>query len=257
MYIRIPDSIASFRGNVTAGAGALMLLAAGALVSTSAIAQLHGGDIFPNVSNGRLVVTNGQLAGDGRKLFEGDFRDFALGPYATSNPGFDAEPGTFQPGMQLWFRGIGTLGFSNGGSWGIAPTGNSVRLTDALGNWTVFTGTGVSQPEGVIDQVVAGQELHQHLRFDQMPGPGSPIGAYLIAFELVSRSGNGSAPRPYTDSAPFYLVFNGGLSPDAFEQTVGTVGAVAQIPVPPAIALMLGGIALLGATGIRRRVLSA
>lgn len=231
-----------------------MLAAAGFLASPAAHAQhLHAGDIVPSLSNGQVVITNGHVAGNGWKLFEGDFRDLALGPYGTRNPGFDSVPDTFQAGSQMWYRGVGTLGFWNGSAWGNAPVGSEIRITDSLGSITTFSGTGVSQPEGVIDEVIAGQELHQHVRFDLFPQNASSIGAYLIALQLVSRSGNGTAPGPHTDSDPFYIAFNAGLLDDAFERSVDAVGAVAQIPVPPAVALMLGGIAVLGAAGVRRR----
>lgn len=247
-------SIPAFRSRLASIVSAGLLVASGALMSPSANAQhLHAGDIVPSLSNGQLVITNGHIAGNGWKLFEGNFRDLTLGLFGTRNPGFDSAPDTFQAGSQIWYRGVGTLGFWNGSMWGNAPLGSEIRVTDSLGSIATFSGLGVSQPEGVIDEVVAGQEVHQHVRFDLFPQNDSSIGAYLIALQLISRTGNGTAPGPHRDSDPFYIAFNAGLLEDDFERSVDAVGAVAQIPVPPAIALMLGGIAVLGAAGVRRR----
>jgi len=225
-----------------------------ALAPVSASAQ-HAGDIHPGVDSGRIVIENGIVAADGRKLFEGDFGDFAHGPFGTSNPGFDAEANTFSAGTQIWFRGVGNLGFWNGSGWGVAPDPQTITLRDVFNDLTTFTGAGVLRPEGPLGQAVEDAEIHEHLLFSLVPGPGSPIGAFLVALQLTSRTATGMSPGPYGDSDPFYIVFNSGLSSGAFEAAVSRVGFVetAVIPVPGSLLLLAGGLVSLGVVSRRRR----
>jgi hypothetical protein len=239
------------------GLAVALLMAGAALAPSTALAQ-HAGDIFPGVLGSRIVIENGLVAPNGRKLFEGDFRDFANGPFVTDDPGFDAAPDTFANGTQIWFRGVGNLGFWNGSAWVNAPSPATVTVTDAFGDLTTFSGSGVLRPEGPVGQAVSGAELHEHLLFSLVPGAGSPVGAYLLALQLTSRTPNGTQPGQYDDSDPFYIALNAGLSFDAFEAAVAAVGAVGTtvIPVPGSLALLAGGLVSLGVAVRRRRSLA-
>ena len=239
------------------GLATALLMAGVAIAPQPALAQ-HAGDIFPGLLSGRIVIENGLVVPNGRKLFEGDFRDFANGPFATDDPGFDAAADTFANGTQIWFRGVGNLGFWNGSAWVNAPSPATVTVTDAFGDLTTFSGSGVLRPEGPVGQAASGAELHEHLLFSLVPGPGSPIGAYLLALQLTSRTTTGTQPGPYDDSDPFYIALNAGLGIDAFEAAVAAVGAVSTtvIPVPGSLALLAGGLVSLGVAVRRRRRLA-
>ncbi len=228
-----------------------LAFAAGAWMTGPALANgLHEGDIFPGLIGGRLVVLNDAPTAwaTGYKIFEGDFGDFAGGPFKTDDPGFDHQDGAFTPFTQLWYRGLGTLGFWNGSAWATGPAGTSVTVEDALGSKTFFSAAGVAVPDGAIGQFSAAGNIHQHLDFELVPGPMSPIGAYLITLQLTSRTAAGVTPGPYLDSLPFHIVFNNGLGGDAFEASVMALA----VPEPGTYAMLLAGLLVLGAVARRR-----
>jgi hypothetical protein len=228
-----------------------LAFAAGAAMSGTALADgLHQGDIFPGLVAGRLVVLNEvpTAFATGYKIFEGDFGDFAGGPFKTDDPGFDHEDGAFAPFSQLWYRGLGALGFWNGSAWVTGPAGTSVAVEDALGSTTFFSAAGVAAPDGAIGQFNAAGNIHQHLDFELVPGATSPVGAYLITLQLASRTAAGLVPGPYLDSLPFHIVFNNGLAAGAFEASVIALA----VPEPGTYAMLLAGLLVLGAVTRRR-----
>ncbi len=229
-----------------------LLLALGVLAPPSALAQ-HAGDLDPTLASGKIVFDTGNLlprnAATGYKIYEGNFNDFAGGPNSTDDPGFDVVDGTFVAGQQLWFKAIGTLGYWNGSAWGAAPGSATFTITDALGGNTLIKASGVTNPFGAIGEADDGGGIHAHIDFSISPTPAGPVGAYMATLFLTSRTSDGVTPYPgITDSDPFHLVMNRGLSTPNFENAV----SVLAVPEPETYAMLLAGLALVGGLARRR-----
>lgn len=214
---------------------------------------LSHSDIETTIIGGKLTVDAGNTApiafGTGYKIFEGDFGDLPGGPTGTDDPGFLAPEGTFLSGEQLWYNALGTLRYWDGAHWGAAPAGMTLALDDVLGNKTLISSAGVVNSYGAIDAADAGGGIHSHLDFTI--SDINPPGAYLATFELTSRDAAGNLPSPYLDSDPFHIVFNHGLSSNAFETSVTAL--VSPVPEPETYAMFLAGLTLCGAIARRRR----
>jgi hypothetical protein len=223
---------------------ALRLAAVLVLASSSEVWAQTRGDVKPSVIQGRLVVDESNsvpvAVATGNKIFEGNLGDLYGGPLKTNDPGFVAAPGTFQSGEQLWYQATGTLGFWNGTSWSVAPDDVSLKLADALGSDTLITAAGVTNPLGVIDAADSSGGIHRHLDFS-VSDP-NPAGSYLATFQLVSRDASGNLPSPYSDSDPFHIVLNRGLSDSAFEASITAL----TVPEPETYAMFLAGLAMMG-----------
>ena len=208
-------------------------------------------DIEAVVIGGKLVVDEENSVpvayGTGFKIFEGDFGDLTGGPLQTDDPGFMVPDATLLSGQQLWYNAIGSLSFWDGLNWGAAPGTLTLKIEDALGSDTLITSSGVTNPYGVIDQADTGGGVHAHIDFSI--SDLNPAGAYLATFELTSRDVSGNLPSPYVDSDPFQVVFNRGLSSQAFETSVSAL--VSPVPEPETYAMLLAGLAVFA--GIARR----
>ncbi len=216
----------------------------------AAMAQLHEGDVEVSIVGGKLVVDGHAVveAGTGYKVFEGDFGDLAGGPFSTDDPGYDSMPGTFAAGTILQYAALGTLRFWNGGAWVTTPSlpGNAERVAIAGngGESTLWTFGGVTGSlSGLIGQAGANGNIHEHLDMTvSREGGGAPaVGAYLIQLALTSSG--------LVDSDPFYIVLNRGLDDDAFETAVQALA----VPEPGRLALLVAGLAVVGAIARRRR----
>jgi hypothetical protein len=219
-------------------------------VMTSPHALSHS-DIEATVIGGKLTVNEENTApiafGTGYKIFEGDFGDLAGGPTGTDDPGFIASEGTFLSGEQLWYNALGTLSYWNGSNWGSAPGGTTLTIEEALGGSTLISSTGIMNSYGAVDAADATGGIHTHLDFSI--SNASPAGAYMATLELTSRDAAGNLPSPYLDSDPFHIVFNRGLSGDAFEASVTALAS--PVPEPETYAMFLAGLALCGAMASR------
>ncbi len=188
-------------------------------------------------------------------LIEANFGDLAGGAYVTDDPGFDADTakGAFGAGNWLQFQGLATLKFWDGDSWNATvPNGEHVEIKDALENVTTFSTTGVSNPFGVIGQLDAGGDLHEHLDFSIKNTSnvlGGSVGAYWISLNLLETSPE-STIALNTPSEVANIVFNRGLNAAAYEAAVAGVSAV---PVPAA--LWMFGSGMLALLGVNRRKL--
>lgn len=239
------------------------------LFSVSAYAEdghLHGGDIKVTVSDNQFVVgavgsEPHRQEGTGYAIFEGDFRDFAKGPYATSNPGFDSPVNTFAPNTIIGYQAIGNLWSWTGDVWSnVVNNGETINLAGAYGETTTWGANGISgNAFGLIGQAGSTGKIHSHLDFSISAASGSPAdGVYFITLQLVELelqngtlvlSGNG-----LLSSDPFYLVLNSSMS-DAYAH-VALHGLednlIAAVPEPSTYAMFLAGMGLMG-WQLRRR----
>lgn len=225
-------------------------IAAASVLSGAAQAQaLHEGDIELAVQSGK-VLTLGAAAVhgvDGGAIYESDFGDLAGGPYRTDDPGFDSDNGTFASGTLVQYRALGALQFWNGSTWSASvPSTEYVQIEGNLGEITKWTTSGVlGDVTGLIGEAGSVGKVHEHLDLRVLRDvAGAPtVGAYLVQLQVQA---NG-----YTDSDPFYVVFNRGLSATAFEGAVQTL--TTPVPEPGSWALMAAGLAIVVSTAKRRK----
>ncbi|MBQ1762988.1 MAG: PEP-CTERM sorting domain-containing protein [Aquincola sp.] len=222
------------------------LLAGACLIPAAAWAadpHDHAGDIAVSVVGGQLTLGGGyHLTLDGSKLYEATFGDQFV-YYQTSNPGFQTQDGaTLQPGSFLTFAGTGTLQYWNGAAWTAAAAGDYVSVRDAASQETRWTGSGVQAgSSSFVAKVDASGNVHSHLTFST--NPVGTEGAYLLTMQLGSTA--------HAASTPFLVAFNYGLSEENFEMAVDSL--VTAVPEPGTYALMLAGLAAIGAMARRRR----
>lgn len=225
---------------------AATLLAAASLLPGTALAQVHEGDIELSLVNNRITLAgNDAFHFNGQAVFEGDFGDFAGGPYRTDDPGFDNEAGTFAAGTILNYRALGRLQFWNGSSWTAAVPGNEyVRMDGNLGEDTRWNPMGLmGDLTGLIGQAGANGQIHEHLDFSvARTGGGVPaVGAYLVQLQLESAA--------HLTSAPYYMAFNRGLSGTDFETAVSALA----VPEAQTWLMMLAGLIGVAAYAQRRQ----
>lgn len=225
------------------------LLGAAAVLPMAAHAQsLHEGDIELAVESGKIVVEGAAAFHGltGASIFEGDFGDLAGGPYRTDDPGFDSEDGAFGAGTLLQYQAVGNLQFWNGSAWSAAvPLGEYVRLDGNLGEESRWTVGGIAgDASGLIGQAGATGKVHEHLdiRVARDTAGAPSVGAYLIQLQVQAEG--------YATSDPFFVVFNRGLAAPAFEGALQAL--TTPVPEPGTWALMVTGLAVVGAAARRR-----
>lgn len=224
-----------------------------ALLLSPPLSAQHAGDVQITLHAGKITIGGNAETqfGTGYKIFEGNFGDLFGGPHKTDDPGFEMEDGTFLAGQQLWYQASSVLKFWNGSAWGAPASGKTFTIEDAFGGQTFINGTGVTNPLGVLDAADAGGGIHTHIDFlisNAGPVP-TPAGAYMVTLALTSRGVDGMSATGYLDSDPFLLVMNHGLSAASFESAVHALA----VPEPEAYAMLLAGLALVGAAARRRR----
>ncbi|MFZ5456491.1 MAG: PEPxxWA-CTERM sorting domain-containing protein [Pseudomonadota bacterium] len=206
----------------------------------------HAGDIEVGMAAGALVVDPeglAQIAANGYRLFEADFRDFSGGLFKTDDPGFVSEEGALDVGLVVGYRGLGVLQSWNGSMWTSSGPSVFVSIEDVLGTITSFGYGAVTDPAGAIAQVSGAGDIHSHLDFSIGGADRALAGAYLITLQLEA---NGVLA-----SSPFYIAFNNGLEEAAFEGAVGAL--MAPVPEPATWAMLIAGVGLVGALGRRRQ----
>lgn len=177
----------------------------------------HAGDVQPWKIGTQLFIN--------AKLFEGDFGDLPGGVYGTDDPGFDVDisKGGLTPGNWLRFRQQGQLQFWNGQTWvTTVPNQERIELKDALSTVFTYSTSTVSNNMGVIGEVDARGDLHEHLEFaikDAGNTQGGSIGAYRIAFTLLETQAN-QETAVAEGVEPIVFILNRGLSNTAFAQAV-------------------------------------
>ena len=113
---------------------------------TSPFASAQHADIWLVLNGNQTAVSPNNLEtlapvkidwASGKLLFTGDFDDIGQGPTATDDPGLQTEPGTFNAGVILNFRAVGSLQFWNGGGWNNTVVDQElIQIEDALSNIT-------------------------------------------------------------------------------------------------------------------------
>lgn len=173
----------------------------------------------------------------GHQIFPAYLGDFAGGPYATANPGFQAFNGTFSAGEVIHFRALGTLlhWTPATNTWAPAPAGVTVTLYGQIPSevvigytanpslWaeqyayykggTRYDGQGITGPlTAAIDDVNAAGAFHSHLDWKITAASGTPpAGAYMLTLELWSPTLVNGQPK-YLASQPFHVIFERGLT---------------------------------------------
>jgi hypothetical protein len=215
-------------------------------------------DISPRVESGRIVTDGFDDATSsvlpGLRVFGYDFQEDPLDPYFAGDPGFNATAGSGLPeGQNLVFNVLsgpavsgtpGNLGYWNGTgdvSLGAVPNGETLRLNFGAQNRVVDAST--AEVAGFsLGTIGAGGTLHRHLNsFLERAGGANPAdGIYVFAMELTAQG--------VGDSAPFWIVFNNGLSEGQHDAAIEYVEAN-LVPEPG----VLGALLMLGVMGVRRR----
>lgn len=189
-------------------------------------------------------------------LFTGDFGDVGQGPNGTDDPGFQAQPGTFNSGVILNFRAVGSLQFWDGSAWvDTLVDQERIQIEDALSNITTIDASGVSSAEGAIDQIAGDGSVHQHVDFsiDNTLGGGTVAsGAYRIELEFYSTNGVGG-PIVHTMSESVLIVFNYQLSTSEFDAAILelTEPEGVSIPIPGMVLFFFAGLLIIIASSAR------
>lgn len=215
-------------------------------------------DIHVGYSGSAITVHGDESLIDaltGYSIFEGDFGDLAGGPYVTDDPGFLADAGSgFTGSPILGYRALGALQYWNGTTWGAVAGQERVHVTDSWGEDSIFALSGTSGKSiGLIDQFGTDGSLHAHIDYsiENSLGIGNPsVGAYMIQLSLLALDEEFNPLATYGESQSFYMVFNRGLSAEAFEAAIDS--RVAAVPVPGA-APLLGSALAMGFALARRR----
>lgn len=204
----------------------------------------------------------------GNAIFEAEFGETTLLPHQTDDPGFatehDVSPGPLAAGSVLNYRTLGTLSFWDGSSWSAADASTSVHVLGNLFEDSIYTGSGLlGDAVGVLGSAASDGTFHSHVDFcvenqglAGCPDDGAEIaanspamGAYLIEMSIFGNDSTNTSLL-YSDSDPFFIAFNNGLSEVDFEAGIDALATTA-VPVPAAAWLFGSG--LLGLVGVGRR----
>jgi hypothetical protein len=169
-------------------------------------AAQHAGDINPSIQTGlggiQKIRTNRLTEGGAIEpnafVFESDFGDSGF-PEFTTNPGFDAFPGTFQPGTRVGFNAPMGLYLWNASA--LEPVDTARLYVSFL---TLETTIGPEPTAGFDLAVQSNGGWHRHFSFEiddlvtQLPEPG----VYVLPMQLYSTD------KMVLTSDPFWMVFN-------------------------------------------------
>ena len=188
----------------------------------------HGGDVISEAEAGfEIHVETGEALGGEAKLFEADFGDFELGPYATDAPGFILEDGPFGANQFLAYNMQSDLKEWDGSSW----TGsNNSLLTLESHDFGV-------QPFalGIIGESDSEGGVHDHLEF--LIDPSASAQAFLIEFILEGYSDQALSSTNGWSSESVFIVFNNGMDESSFD-----AGPVSAVPIPAAWLFLASGL---------------
>ena len=184
-------------------------------IALDAFAQ-HAGDISLTVSDGAIATA----AFDGAatapvRVFGASFGDTGVAHF-TSNPGFEALPGTFATGSRVGFTPRAGLQRFTGDA--LAPAGEAELEVRFL---TLATVIGAVPAAGFDLAVQSNGGWHRHFNFTLRSTGGAlrESGVYVAELELYSTDG---ATLP---SAPFWIVFSDGASAAEHEAAMAWIAA--------------------------------
>lgn len=192
-------------------AGVILLLA-----PTQAHAQ-HSGDIALEIAGGTITTNALSPAGGStpERVFGASFGDTGVARF-TSNPGFEALPGTFAAGTRVGFTPRAGLQRFTGDA--LAPVSDEQLEIRFL---TLLSIVGADFTAGFDLAVQSNGGWHRHLSFTLGSAGGKlpPTGIYVAELELYATDG---ATLP---SAPFWIVFNDGASVAEHDAALAWVAA--------------------------------
>ncbi|WKD51084.1 hypothetical protein [Microbulbifer spongiae] len=213
----------------------LKWIVSGVLSALAVLSHAQHSDVVFDVDNGQIVIEledhmhesgegeapeGGVLTSDGEVLlFEADFLDFHLGPFATDDPGYASheESGVLNPGDFIGFSGVATLLFWDGSAW-TTTTADQVTVVDIFDAETVFSSAGVAAgSSGFVGVADAVGGFHSHIDYEI--NPDAAMGAYLIEMQLLGFDSTGSN-QIYGTSESYYIAFNFGLDEAAYEASI-------------------------------------
>ncbi|GMU82979.1 MAG: hypothetical protein AMXMBFR47_28500 [Planctomycetota bacterium] len=198
-------------------------------VSLAVAAVAQHSDIAVGVTPAGLE-TRDSSTGMPSRVFESELGELSI-PGWTDEPGYTSS--ALAPDERIGFNIVGPLLYWDGGGYVAPPNGE--RLEVSLSGTTVAAARGdtVFEPGVVFAIATESGAIHSHLGYwvrhpdfdpaDPFTNPIAGPGAFALALELTSDQRNASPA--------YYIVFNNGLDPEAFEQAVG---AAADRLDPPA-----------------------
>lgn len=201
-----------------------------ALLQSADVARAqHIGDILlqpvaGRIDTGAFVQTpSGTTFVPGLRVFRATFGEF---PNFTDDPGFDTTGGTgFPNGTTFAFDLLDAVHKWDGSDFDAIPA-ETIRV--AKGSTSVFTPPLLNhvQTGFAFGQVSLGF-LHEHIRFTLQPP--QTAGVYLMQVRLrVTNSGGGG----YSDSLPFWIVFNQNTSTTEHDAAVQYMERLVTPPCP-------------------------
>lgn len=211
---------------VRSGRAESFFLAAMLAAATTALAPAHHeGDILLTIHDSR-ITTNALVEGVAvpERLFAATLGEFGI-PGVGDEPGFDNEPGTFEPGSLIGFTLTSPLRVWDGADFDLtAPDPLAgVRMKLSFASLSVTTGDG--EVDGFQLAVAPNGEWHVHYIFELLPATGDfevPPGAYLLELSLHTTQEKISA------SKPFWILFNHELDEATFAEIVEAAEALLE-----------------------------
>lgn len=224
----------------TAAPFSLAALFALTLMPMSALAHQ---DVEIGIASGRLTtsggVGTGSLAG---LIFEGEM--IPGNPPSTSEPGFDAAIGTFQPGDKVRFDFVYQLLFWNGTV--LAPPPSNLTVSFGSNSATISGSDTGGLPGFLIAAAGTSGDFHRDLDFSLQPDAAE--GLYGIVLKLAPDAGT----TGFTDSDRFLIGFVNGAVADV-PGGLDAMAEIAAVPEPSTMVLAAAGVAVAAVAARRRR----
>lgn len=237
------------------------VLAAATIGLAASLASAHF-DFVPKIVNNQ-VATAGHDDEEGvdvsSLIVAGyDFGEIAADPYNIGDPGFNTQGASAFTASSTLRLAAQThngryLSYWNGTgdpTFGSVPSGVSLTLAGSPSRYVSLTETSAtyapsSTPSLLIGTFSSNGAMHVHLTSsifkdgDQVED-SVPVGAYLIAFELLNPN------TGVANSEPLYIIFNNGLTEEVHDGAIDAFAAsLNAIPEPASLGLLTLALPLL------------